>query len=488
MNKLKSGVDGVLSKVKNNILLRKFLSFSIGNWVVLVIGLISTPLITRIINPTEYGKFGMLNLYSSILLLLITCGLDQAYVRFFYQEEEKNRNKLLLESIKIPIIINVVLVFVILIFRVPISRYIIHEYNLNFIILLIVNAISLTFNRFTLLTVRMKQKGKLYSLLQIVQKVTYLVTIGLFFFMYSDSFMTLALATLASNVIIALIAFYTERDTWGFKGTKEIKLKNSRNQIIKYGVPLAFNGFIIWMFQSADKTAISRYGSLADVGVYNSAMSIISILNILQSSFNNFWVPVSFEKYEKKPEDVRFFSNINEIVTISMFVVGIGVILFKDVIVMLLGSEYRSATFIMPFLIFMPVLYTMSEVSVVGINFKNKPKYHVVIATMACIVNVIGCNILVPIIGAKGAAISTGLSYIVFYYGRTLISKRLYKVDYQLGRTTLVIVAMVILATYSSFYSFTIITAILGILNFSLIGFLYRKTIMELMAKVKKII
>ena len=65
------------------------MSFSIGNWIVLVIGLISAPLITRIIEPTEYGKYSMFTMYANIFMLIITCGLDQSYVRFFYEEDEQ---------------------------------------------------------------------------------------------------------------------------------------------------------------------------------------------------------------------------------------------------------------------------------------------------------------------------------------------------------------------------------------------------------------
>ena len=107
----------------------------------------------------------MLILYANILMLIITCGLDQSYVRFFYEEDETNRNKLLFESIKIPFILNILISIIIIIFKVPISKYIISDYNLNFIILLILNISLAYIGRFSLLTVRMKQKGRLYSML-----------------------------------------------------------------------------------------------------------------------------------------------------------------------------------------------------------------------------------------------------------------------------------------------------------------------------------
>lgn len=480
----KSGVLG------RDSLFRKFLSFSVGNWIVLIIGFISTPLITRIMDPTEYGKFGFFNLYASIVMLVITCGLDQSYVRFFYEEEEENRNKLLFESIKIPLILNLILSCIIIIFRVPVSKYIISEYNLSFIVLFTLNIVLLSIGRFSLLTVRMKQKGRLYSMLQVMQKVTYLMSIGLFFMIYNNKFLTLAYATLVSNLVLVVVSIFAERDSWNFKDIKGKKLKNSQIDILKYGIPLVFTALVSWLFQSADRMAIKAYYGgevgLYQAGIYTSANNIIAILNILQSSFANFWLPVALEKYEKSPEDTKFFTNINDIVSFLMFGVGIGLILFKDVIVLLLGGKFRAASYIMPFLVFMPVLYTMSEVSVGGINFKKKPKYHIIIASLACLFNVVGNSILVPILGSKGAAISTGLAYIVFYYARTLISVRLYKVDYHIGRTTITVVAMLVLALYSSFKEFSMITVIIGAVVTVIVLFLYRNTIKSMIDMISK--
>ncbi|WP_346939695.1 oligosaccharide flippase family protein [uncultured Clostridium sp.] len=481
-----SSLNSKLNALERNSLLRKFLSFSVGNWVVLVIGLISAPLITRIIDPAEYGKFGLFTMYVNIVMLIITCGLDQSYVRFFYEEEEQNRNRLLFESIKIPLILNVIVACIIIIFKVPISQYVVSEYNLSFIILLILNISLSSISRFSLLTVRMKQKGRLYSMLQVMQKISYLMSIGLFFMIYNNSFLTLAYATLVSNLVLVVVSVFNEKDSWNFRGIKGKKLKNSQIDILKYGIPLVFTVLVTWLFQSADKMAIKAYYGDYEVGIYNSANNIIAILNILQSSFATFWVPVAFEKYEKNPEDTKFFSNINDIVSFLMFGVGIGLILFKDIIVLLLGEKYRIASYIMPFLVFMPVLYTMSEVSVGGINFKKKPKYHIIIASLACLFNVVGNSILVPILGSKGAAISTGLAYIVFYYARTLISRRLYKVDYHIGRTTIAIVAMLVLALYSSFREFSMITVIIGAIVILIVLFLYRNTIKSMIDMISK--
>lgn len=56
------------------------------------------------------------------------------------------------------------------------------------------------------------------------------------------------------------------------------------------------------------------------------------------------------------------------------------------------------------------------------------------IAAVSAIANFFGNMWLVPIYGAKGAACSTGLSYIIFFSIRTFVSIRLYSVKYYLKK------------------------------------------------------
>ncbi|TKH00449.1 lipopolysaccharide biosynthesis protein, partial [Peribacillus simplex] len=100
----------------------------------------------------------------------------------------------------------------------------------------------------------------------------------------------------------------------------------------------------------------------------------------------------------------------------------------------LLGPEYQEASKILPFLVFMPLMYTISETTVLGINFYKKPKWHIVIAGVSCICNIIGNWVLVPQFGGLGAALSTAFSFIVFFMLRTHISLKYYKVNYGLGK------------------------------------------------------
>lgn len=255
--------------------------------------------------------------------------------------------------------------------------------------------------------------------------------------------------------------------------------------MLRFGIPLIFSFSITWILQSTDKFFIEGFNGYAELGIYTAAFTIVSLLNAVQETFVTFFTPVANEHYKKNPKDTEFFTRINVIATVLMFLVGVGIIVFKDIFVMLLGENYREASYIFPFLIFMPLMLTISETTVIGINFHKQTKKHIKISLIAAIVNIIGNLILVPLLGARGAAISTGFSYVVLYIFRTYESNKLYKVNYNQVNLFISLILLTVLAVYASFHPVNIQLIGLGILTIVGVLFLYRRPLLELITMLK---
>lgn len=461
-----------------NRLVKKFIEFSIGNGIVLLLGFISSPIITRIISPEEYGKASMFTTFTSLIVLIATMGMDQAYIRYFNDEEEGNRGGLLGKSIGITFILNLIIGVVILLCYKQTSIFIIDEQSFFLIILVLIHNIFSTVGNFSLIHVRMKQRGKAYSLITVINKLSYLIFIGLFYFVFKDHYLTIVIATILSNIVRMLWSIYIEKYDW--KNVKRVnEVKTSSRELIYYGIPFIFSMAITWLFQSIDKVSLRIYSTYTEIGLYSGAMTIIGLLNNCQAAFTTFWTPVAYEKYSNNPEDTKFFTNANQIVSVAMIIISIWIIAAKDLIVKLLGSEYEGVEFIFPFLVMMPIMYTISETTVLGINFMKKTKYHIYIATFSALSNIIGNLLLVPKYGATGAAISTGLAYVVFFITRTYYSRKFYNVKFYMTRFWISIALVYILAAYSSLYKFDYIILLLTIFSTITVIFLYREIIMK---------
>lgn len=442
--------------MKNNNFFKQFMIIGAGTFINLVLGIFSTPLITRIVAPEEYGQFSIFTMYRNIAMMVLCIGLDQALIRYYYEHEDiKYRKNLLYHCLILPIIVTVLVSTIIIgLYWLNLIQF---EFDLTVMIILCIYVLTDIIYRFSQLIIRLEKKVKLYSLLQIIQKFSYIIIVLILcYFIQSKYLKILAFGTMASSMICMIISILTQKNMWDFRDVNNSEDSIPMRKLLYYAFPFILSMGITTVFQATDKIFLNWFGTYTEVGIYASTMSLVNIFAIIQTAFNTLWAPTSVEHYEKNPNDTNFHQHANQVITIVMFFVGISLILMKDVFTIILGEEYRQAAYILPFLIFNPIMHTISETTVAGLVFKNKSNLQVVVALFACLTNIAGNAILVPKLGCQGAAISTGISYIVFYYMRTLLGIKQYYVDFKLKKFTILTIIVSIYALYNTFIPFNI--------------------------------
>ncbi len=466
---------------KKDSFLKHMLIIGGGAIINFVVGLITLPLITRLVDPEQYGQMSMFTTYSSIASLVLTFGLDQALVRFFYQsDDDEYKRRLLTRCWLYPFAFMLLL-------SIPCAAFFslfnksLGEESLIIVILFLLDVYILFLNRYAMLILRLEKKSKMYSAATIAHKVLYvLIIISWVPFEELHHFRIMATASVCSYGITTLIAILSCRKKWIPSFTK-FDSEQKYSNLIKYGLPLMVSSGVYLFFQAIDRISLQFFVSYTEVGIYSSAMSLMSIITIVRTAFTTVWMPSTIEKYEQNPEDKTFYQNANRYMTVLMFFIGFSLILCKDIIVLFLGEKYRASSVLLPFLLFQPIMYTVSETTVIGVYFKKKSYAHVIIAGISCAVNLTGNLILIPIIGPKGAAISTGVSYIVFFTLRTLFSNRYYYVDYKLWKFYSVTALLIIFALYNTFWEFSIYTVGIYIISIAVILILYKQTVLDML-------
>lgn len=469
----------------NTNLFKKFLSFSYGSIIGLGIGFFTTLVTTRILTPEDFGKASMFSLALGVIMIFVILGTDQSFIRFFYEEQEEKRGALLYNSIKLPIILAILIGAVILIFHEKLSLFLFGEQNLNIIILLVVGILTQLVFRYALLVIRMQQKGNLFSVIEITNRTLQLLLLVFAYLIIGQDYKIVVYSTVITFIILVVLTILLGNQFWSPKNLFVKNLKHSKIEIVKYGFPLGFTVLITWLFQSFDKIALRQWSTFEELGLYTAAFKIVALLTVVQASFSTFWTSVCYEKFEESPEDRDFFARISKLVSLGMFIIAIITIMFKDLIIMVLGTNYAGASSILPFLVFIPLMYTISETTVIGINFYKKTKWHILIAGLSCVINIFGNWILVPTLGGLGAAISTAFSYILFFTLRTQISLMYYKVKYELGKIYLMCVVLVAYAFMSIWIDSLLINVILGVLSLMINLIVYRKELFVVLKSVK---
>ena len=330
---------------------------------------------------------------------------------------------------------------------------------------------------FSLLSIRMEEKGLLYSAFTILLKATILCLTVLLFLTYQKSFRSVvyaaALAEIINGIILAFVVLL--KTDFTLKNLDSALIR----QMLKFGLPLVPAFAIGWILTSMDKVMLRTMCTYDELGLYAAAFKIVSVLSVLQTCFSLYWTPVAYRWYEqKKSEDS--FTLVENLVAFAMTIMCMLLLLFKDVVGIILGANFKAAINIFPFLLLHPILYTISETTAVGIGFKRKTAYNILISALSGGANILLNWLLIPELGGIGAAIATGLSYVVFFWGRTLVSRSIwYKMPFGLFAVMIVIIlANCYVHTFMSGFIPYIISVITGIiLTVMLIAYLKKNNV-----------
>ncbi|MCR4685625.1 MAG: oligosaccharide flippase family protein [Lachnospiraceae bacterium] len=431
-------------------LFTSFLEYFYGNFVVLLLGFISLPLITRVMSTEEYGRTAMFTSAVSIIYIFAILGLDQSYIRYFYKEGV-NRKRLLSQCLTYPFLLILLLAGIYIFFADFFNAFLFGRSGWDITILVVSYTVISVFERFVFLNIRMEQNGKLYSNLNIVSKVLYIAFILLFVRWIGDDFrvvlyaMTLPLAIVTGICYVRY--FYVNR-----KNKAEAHAVETR-ELLRYGLPFVPMLLMEWLLSSMDKWSVKIFNGFSEAGIYSSAMQIMTILLTFKITYVAFWSPVAMEKYEQEPEEVckPFFADMFGKVQFLCMVAAFLLTILRGVIVLILGADYREAIVLIPYLSLMPVLSILFEMTGQGCKFVGKAKYLNYASLAAILCNLTGNALLVPRLGGIGAAMATAVTYVVYFLIGTYFSVKCYPVRYDLKALGISSVIYMAYATYATF-------------------------------------
>ena len=428
-----------------------FLRYFYGNFIVLILGFISVPLITRVMSAEEYGRSGMFVSAVTVIYIFAILGMDQTYIRYYYKDGI-DRVRLLKRCLFPALFIVSILSLLYVIFSSYANDFLFGKTGMDISILVIGYTIISVFERFLFLDIRMSQNGKLYSNLNILSKVLYIALIFVAFYFLGDDFRVVLIAmTLSLGIVTGGIGVrYIIKNA---KSDKSSAIQPSQRELVSYGMPFILVLLMEWLLSSCDRWSLRIWSGYAELGIYSSAMNIMSILLTFKATFVAFWSPVAMEKYEKgsEEENIAFFKGAFNITRMLCVLGAFGLILFRKVIVFILGSDYRDAAAIIPFLTLMPIFSIMFEITNQGIKFVKKNRYLNYASAVAIVCNLCGNAILVPKFGGAGAAVATGITYVAFFAIGSFFSEKCYPVGYDTKKTLIYAIMLFVYAYVATF-------------------------------------
>ena len=457
--------------------LKGFMSYFYGNFVVLLLGFIQTPLLTRILPTDEYGKTGMFETAVTVIYIFAILGLDQAYIRFYYSKGKAggaelvpvDRGALLRRCITPALLIVAALSVIYIIFSRPANFFLFGADGADVTALVIIYTLISVFERFFFLDVRMQHNGRLYSNINIIEKVLSIATIIAAFYTTESDFRiglyALAVPWGLTTSFLVVRYFLLRRGDKDGKKADAAAYVPSYKELISYGLPFITVLLMEWALSSCDRLALRSFSTFDELGIYTSAMKIVILLITFKNTFIAYWSPVAMERFESgiSEENKAFFRQAYEMVVLLCITGAAALILLRKVIVLLLGPDYRSAEAVIPFLTLMPIFAIMFEITVQSIKFSKNGRYLNIASLVALLVNIIGNLILVPRLGGMGAAVTTGASYMIYFVIGSYFAEKCIRVGYNYRKTALYAVLITLYCAEASFINDTLYDTLAGL-------------------------
>ncbi|MGF3076427.1 lipopolysaccharide biosynthesis protein [Facklamia sp. P12934] len=400
--------------------MKRLTGFSLGPIIGALISLIQIRILTQLLVADQYGVSG---LYRNLILNIpnfLYIGLDQAFSREFHQAASKKH--LFQQAIIIPIGMGILLSFVMLVFNQTIANWLFSDPNAGYIVIWsTILLISMIIERFVLISIRMQEKAKEYSGFTILLKsLIFAVSLSIIALGIRD-FRVVVFGMIFGQLIGDSFLFLRYRDllSWNDFVVDYDLIK----KLLSFGFPLMIAMSLNSVLNTIDSLMLRSFSTKKELGFYAAGIAIVNMIGILKTAFATFWVPTAY-RWHDEGKSMKHYKFISDAVLFVLTGIFFGILVFRPLIMMILGEDYRSVQYILGLLCFPHIMYTLSETTTLGIVFSRKTYFNTLVSLLALIPSFFINLWLTPRWGALGAATASSGAYIMFYLARTYFSSR----------------------------------------------------------------
>lgn len=459
----------------------RIFGFSMASWVNCIISLIATPITTAVFAPEELGKINMFISYANIIVPFVYMGFDQAYVRFYTEPLGRNSSG---SMFKLCLLFSSILIipttfFTLLIWK-NISNKIIGYPSFFIFMCLILYVLATMLMRYANLKARMDNNVILFFLQSvfstIIIKISFVCValikpIGEYAIFFRTALLFLA------GFIFIISAIHKCKET--INCSKEVTF-----EILKYGVPLFPTVFIVMLNTSLSQLILNNYVEYELIGIYSNAVTMASIITIVQSGLNTFWTPFVYEYRNEQPK----IQKMHHIVAYLLISFGFAIIAFQDLIYFILVDEkYWASKPIMGLLMISPISETISETLGLGIELSKKTYMKLPVYIVSVIVNVLACLLLIPEFGIIGAALASAISSLTMLIIKSIIGEHYYRCSDSYSKLIICLSFFAMTAVFSNIAYNWDSKLIVGLIGIVVTTAIYWKSVLLLIRNFKQI-
>ena len=396
--------------------LSKILAFALGPMASAAFGFITVPMVAWAFSAEDVGRLNILQITLSFCLLLTVLGLDQAYVREFHGSPDHAR--LLKASFTPGFVLLVVIALISIPFKAQISKLLYGAAEPTFYWITLASVLVAFIARFFSLILRMQERGLAFSISQVIPKALFFIILGAIIICeLQRNFITLLSAFFTSSMAVVFVYIWYTRAQLRPALAAQLDKKQVQS-LLQFGAPLIFSGLAYWGLVATSAIALRSFSTFSELGIYSVTTSIAGVAAIFQSIFTVIWAPIVY-KWVAEGVDASRIDRVARQALAIVCVIFLACGIFSWLVDYLLPSHYSTVKYLVLCAIVQPLLYTLSEITCVGIGISRRTTLAIWVTVAALCANVLLSLWLVPLHGAAGAVVANAIAYLVFFVART---------------------------------------------------------------------
>ncbi len=379
-----------------------------GTLVSALLGIISTPLLTRILDKEVYAQYGMVTTFTTALSTFQYLGQDDAFMRYFTVRKEGYR-KYLFRCMRYPLILCFATSFLLLEPSRTIVTAVLGEgISTKACLALCLYLFILVAQRFLMVTARMEERAVNYSISNIAIKGVFLVVTIVLYCLVSYISLDWIIVALVCGVFVALLIniFVVVR----VKHTENPRgIDISSKEMLKYGLPLAMVTTMGFSIPLVEKLVIKQATSWDILAVYTAASIFITVMNMVKTTVSNIWTPYAYREYQNEKKFKEVFFNIGSSLTFFVVCILAGTILTRRWLILVLDKDYVDAMIIAPAIVCGSCFDVLSTVYSIGIYIKKKTFNRIIVPIIRILISLPVLLVGLPVCGLQ----ATGIAYLL---------------------------------------------------------------------------
>lgn len=415
-------------------MLKNFLSdsliYTIPNIVSRGLSLILVPLYTRVLSPSDYGTLELLNIFATIVNLVVALEVSQGVARFYPSEQDPER-KVIYASSAFWFTVACYSTFSVLMltFSQNIASLVmgrdglVLEFQIGVIYTWLNGIFYFVQNQF-----RWELRSRSYLIVNLIMIITTaLVSVWLAYFL-RWGLLGLLLGMIAGYLLATVLGLAWLRQSFTLRfSTAHL------SEMLRFSIPLVFSSIAIWLNLYFDRIMINSLLSIEALGLYSIGYRLSSVAGLIVVGVQSSLTPLVYAYYQKPETPFQIVKIFRIFVFFALLFFIVLSIFSSDLLRILTNPAFYNASTVVVFLVpsfFLANMYIFAP----GISIAKKTRYFAFINTLSAIVNILLNYLLIPVLGIQGAAIATLSSNFIAFLLNIMVGQKYYYIPYDWPR------------------------------------------------------